>query len=228
MPRPVLSRTRAALRAGWLTSSAREYGYSISAEDGFSGGATAEIIRSALGADADSTTITGDVRAYLRGLAPHHVVAIRIAGGRSTGDTSVREAFLLGGPGPDITPLDFGRSAISVLRGFGANTFAGTHVALANVDYRLPLAYPQRGSGTWPIFVRSVHTAVFADVGHAWSRTFRTGGSSRPPQARSSHRIWSSGTDFPLTATVGAAWGHDGSGLVSSGATVYFRVGRAF
>jgi hypothetical protein len=227
VPTPALSRTRAALRAGWLSSSAREYGYSISAEDGLSGGGTAELVRSALGADGDATTITGDVRAYVPGLAPHHILAVRVAGGRSTGDASVREAFLLGGPGPDVTPLDFGRSAISVLRGFGANTFAGTHVALANVDYRLPLAYPQRGFGTWPIFVRSVHAALFGDVGHAWTRTFRAEDAKTSAGAElSSDFVF--GYYFPLTATVGAAWGHDGSGLAGSGGTVYFRVGRAF
>jgi hypothetical protein len=33
---------------------------------------------------------------------------------------------------------------------------------------------------------------------------------------------------IPVTATLGAAWGHDGSGTASGGATVYFRIGRAF
>ena len=33
---------------------------------------------------------------------------------------------------------------------------------------------------------------------------------------------------LPLTATVGAAWGHDGSGRVPDQTTLYFRLGRAF
>jgi len=32
----------------------------------------------------------------------------------------------------------------------------------------------------------------------------------------------------PLTVTVGAAWGHDGSGAAPDRTTFYFRVGRAF
>ena len=32
----------------------------------------------------------------------------------------------------------------------------------------------------------------------------------------------------PFTASVGAAWGHDGSGLVSDRVTVFFHIGRAF
>ena len=49
---------------------------------------------------------------------------------------------------------------------------AGHHVALMNADYRWPVARPQRGSGTWPLFLHTVHAAVFADAGHAWTRTF--------------------------------------------------------
>ena len=52
---------------------------------------------------------------------------------------------------------DFGSSAFSLLRGFGRNTFAGSHVALANADYRWPIARPQRGIGTWPIFLHTIH-----------------------------------------------------------------------
>ncbi len=33
---------------------------------------------------------------------------------------------------------------------------------------------------------------------------------------------------FPLTATAGVAWGHDGSGVVRDGAIGYFRAGISF
>ncbi len=221
------TRTRAALRAGWSTSSAHTYGYSISPEDGITAGATAEFARTAFGADANATTLTADGRAYLPGLGPHHVLALRAAGGRSTGDAAARDVFLLGGPGPDPTTLDFGRSAISVLRGFGANTFAGSHVALVNADYRWPIAWPQRGAGTWPVFLQAVYAAAYADAGHAWTRTFRAADVKTSAGGELSVDLVA-GYSLPLTATVGAAWGHDGSGLVRSGATVYFRIGHAF
>ena len=32
----------------------------------------------------------------------------------------------------------------------------------------------------------------------------------------------------PFTVTVGAAWGHDGSGRVRDGATAYVRIGKGF
>ena len=221
------TRTRAALRGAWSTSSAHVYGYSISPEDGVTAGATAEFIRTGLGADANATTLTADARAYLPGVRAHHVIALRAAGGRSAGDASVREVFLLGGPGPDSSAMDFGRSAISVLRGFGANTFAGSRVALVNADYRWPLAWPQRGAGTWPVYVQSVHAAVYGDLGHAWTRTFRAADMKTSAGGELSTDLVL-GYSFPLTATAGAAWGRDGSGLVRSGATVYFRIGHAF
>ena len=64
--------------------------------------------------------------------------------------------------------IDFVSDAFSLLRGFPANTFAGTHVALINGEYRWPIARPQRGVGTWPLFLHSLHGAAFVDLGHAW------------------------------------------------------------
>ena len=66
--------------------------------------------------------------------------------------------------------LDFGRRAISLLRGFAPDSFAGTRVAVVNLEYRVPLARVERGVGTWPIFLHTVHGALFADAGHAWTR----------------------------------------------------------
>jgi hypothetical protein len=139
----------------------------------------------------------------------------------------VRRTFHLGGPGPDGTVIDFGRNAVSLLRGFPGDTFAGSHVALINGDYRWPLARPQRGAGTWPVFIHTVHASLFADAGHAWQRTFRPDAIKISAGAELSARIVA-GYFFPLTATVGAAWGHDGSGTVRDRATLFVRVGYAF
>src|SRR5262249_10948179 len=122
-----------------------------------------------------ATTTTADVRAYLPGPWRHHVLAIRAGGGVSSGDALMQRVFHLGGGGPNPVALDFGRDAFSLLRGFPADTFAGAKVAVANLDYRFPLARPQRGVGTWPLFLHTVHGAVFADAGNAWTGGFRSG-----------------------------------------------------
>lgn len=227
LPDGQLSVRRTALRAGWATASAHTYGYSISPEGGVTVGATVEHVPRAFGSDGEASAVTADARAYLPGVAAHHVVALRIAGGVSTGDPDLRRSFHLGGAGPDESVVDFGRNAISLLRGFEPDTFAGSHVAVVNADYRWPIARPQRGNGTWPLFVHTIHAAVFADAGHAWTRTFRTDAIKTALGAEASLNLVA-GYVFPFTLTVGSAWGHDGSGLVRDGVTAYVRVGKAF
>jgi outer membrane protein assembly factor BamA len=171
--------------------------------------------------------LTGDVRAYLPAFAPHHVAAVRVAAGISTGDATAGRTFLLGGPDSNTLNAAFGRDAISLLRGFATDTFAGSRVALVNADYRWPITRPQRGVGTWPVFLHTVHAAVFADAGHAWTQTFDAGAIKYSAGAELSTNLVA-GYSIPFAVTIGAAWGHDGSGLLRDRATVYFRVGTAF
>ncbi len=220
-----MSRTRAGVRAGWALSSARTFGYSISPERGLSFGLGVEAVRRALGASGEATTLTADVRGYVPGFSRHQILALRLAGGASSGG-DLRRTFLLGGGAANAGTLDFGSEAITLLRGFPLDTFAGTHVALANIDYRVPIARPERGAGTWPLFVRAVHGAAFLDLGHAWTRTF----DARDLKVDAGGELGLdvvAGYSVPLTVAAGAAWGRDGSGLVRGGA-VYLRVGRAF
>jgi len=215
-----------ASRFGLAASTARFYGYSISPEDGYAVGATSELSRRGVGSSADETTLTGDARAYLPGLGRHQVAAIRIAGGTSTGTPGARRTFLIGGAGPALDVLDFGREAVSLLRGFPSQSFAGTHVALVNADYRFPLARPQRGAGTWPLFLHTIHGAVFADAGQAWTDRFRAGNTKTSLGGEFSLDVVA-GYSFPFTASLGAAWGRDGTDR-SNRATAYLRIGRAF
>src|SRR5262249_22269409 len=127
----------------------------------------------------------------------------------------------------NASTLDFGSHAISLLRGFASDTFAGTRVALLNADYRWPIARPQRGYGTWPFLVHTVHAAVFTDVGHAWTRTFSAADVKSSAGAELSMDAVA-GYSFPFTATVGAAWRLDGSGAIPTGVAAYVRIGRAF
>jgi hypothetical protein len=227
LPDRSFSRSHGAARAAWATASSHVYGYSISPEGGVTAGTTVEVERPGLGAFAAATTITADVRTYLPSFASHHVLALRLAGGRATGDPAVRRTFRLGGAGPDASVIDFSRSAISLLRGFPDNSFAGSRVALVNVDYRFPIVRPQRGRGTWPLFLHTVHGAVFGDAGHAWTRAFRADAIKTSIGAELSANVVF-GYFVPFTVTAGAARGHDGAGAVSDRTTLYVRIGRAF
>lgn len=227
LPDGVISRNRTALRAAWAIETAHTYGYSISPEGGVLAGATAEIVRRAIGASADATAVTGDLRGYLPSVAPHHVIALRAAGASATGDPTMTRFFDLGGAAPNVDPIDFGDGAFSLLRGFPTDTFAGTHVAVANLDYRFPIARPQRGVGTWPVFLHTIHAAVFVDAGNAWVRRFDLHDLKSSAGAELSTDLIA-GYVLPLTITAGAARTHDGSHLVADGWSGYLRVGRAF
>jgi hypothetical protein len=218
---------RVAARAAWSLTTAQRYGYSISPVEGVSVGATAELAGTGLDRLSDAATVTADARAYMSGPLPHHVLAMRVAGGASTGPREIGRLFRLGGAAPNADVLDFGRGALSLLRGFGVDAFAGRRAAVANVEYRLPLTRIEEGVGTWPAFVRTVHGAVFVDVGHAWTDGFRAADVKTSAGAEASMDLVL-GYVLPMTVTVGGAYGHDGAGRAPSGATAYVRIGRAF
>jgi hypothetical protein len=226
-PTTTLSVNRTSLRAGVATTSAHSYGYSISPESGIAAGATAEWVRGSGAALADATTLTADARAYLPAGASHSVVALRAAAGSSRGDSLMSRTFLLGGAAGSPDVLNFGSEAFSLLRGFAPDTFAGTHAALLNADYRWPIARPQHGYGTFPLFLHTIHGALFADAGQTWTETFRASDLKTSAGVELSADLVA-GYSLPLTATVGIGWGHDGSGRVADGRVLYMRIGRAF
>ncbi|MEO7273443.1 MAG: hypothetical protein ABIX28_18525, partial [Vicinamibacterales bacterium] len=163
---------RRALRAGYTLTTARTYGYSISREQGWALTTSYEAVRRALGSDGDAGSVVADVRRYQPAGIAHGVIAARIAGATAWGDERARREFTDAGDGPQPGTLDFDADAIGLVRGFDDDR-RGPHALVANLEYRVPLRRVQRGLGTWPVFVRSVHGAVFADAGQAWNRAFR-------------------------------------------------------
>ncbi len=65
--RPIDQRAaRRSIRSGYAFSSAKQYGFSISREEGWSLSATNELIAQALGSDGDAGSVVADVRGYRR------------------------------------------------------------------------------------------------------------------------------------------------------------------
>jgi hypothetical protein len=214
--------TRGALRTGWTLNASRTYGYSISAEDGWRASVTTELSRRALGADGDGGASTIDMRGYLPVRPQHAVVAARFAAARSWGDRGVRRLFSASGNDAQLGGFTFGSDAIGLIRGVDTGDIAGTHAAVVNIDYRVPLMRLEHGAGTFPLFARTLHGALFADAGHAWESTFRR----RDVQVSLGAELSLDaviGYSLPLTLTTGAAWASNGRGFVAFG-----RVGRAF
>jgi outer membrane protein assembly factor BamA len=202
------ARSRNAVRAGWALNSSREYGYSISPEDGVGMALNLERVTPSLGADAEAWTVTGDARAYVPGLNANHVVAVRLGAAASTGDAAMTRSFSLGGSAQPAGPFVVATGAIGLIRGLPPDDRVGAAVLVANVDYRFPIARVERGIRTWPFFLRDVHGAIFADVGSAGpvidalpAPAFSTG-------AEVASRI-TLGYSWNLSVAVGAAWVHD-------------------
>jgi len=224
--RPPQDVQRTAIRLGWNFVNAKSYGYSISRESGAALRLTWEDAPEGLGSDASSSAMTIDTRAYGQ-LGPRHAaVAIRVAGASAWGDEDARRVFSAAGSEPAPSSFDFGRGAVGLLRGFESDTVIGSRVAVANLDYRFPLRYIQRGSGTIPLFLRTIHSAVFADAGNAWDDTFRWNDVRVSAGAELSVDTVI-GFGLPLSFTAGVAWRHDPVGA-QDGIAVFGRIGRAF
>ncbi|HET7619382.1 MAG TPA: hypothetical protein VFK20_12800 [Vicinamibacterales bacterium] len=214
---------RRSLRGGWLFDSRRLFGYSISVEEGWLAKAIVESTRRALGADGDAGAAVMDVRHYWRLNGGHIVLAARGAGATAWGDNRVRRTFGVGGSGPAGAGFDVGEDAIGLLRGASA-TPSGPHAAVINLDVRVPIAFVERGWGTVPVSLRSIHAAAFADAAHAWRGRFSLDdvGTSFGAEVSFDTVL---GYVLPVTFAGGVAWVED---TAPRRATTFARIGAAF
>ena len=138
----------------------------------------------ALGSEVSLGKVIADARVYSRLFRADDALALHFAAGLTVGSPDFERSFTVGGF-PDGALFDVVGTNPAVLRGYPDNAFMGRRFVDANVEYRFPLGHPQRGYRLLPLFVRHLHGAVFADVGHAWSGEFQwrrsqTGGGSGP------------------------------------------------
>ena len=97
---------------------------------------------------------------------------------------------------------------------------------MINLDYRLPLLRIERGAGTFPVFARTLHGALFADAGHVWDDSFDAHDARLAIGGELSLDAVL-GYSLPLTFTAGASWRRDPSGH-ERGAAGFARIGVAF
>jgi hypothetical protein len=219
--------SRNAIRLGWSLSTARVFGYSVSPEGGVSARVTYEAVSPSLGADGAARAGTADLRLYLPGGIPHAVIALRVAGGASSGDALVSRVFSLGG-NQAPSRYDFGRHGLGLLRGFAEDFVAGSRIAMLNLDFRVPVVRVERGSGTRPVFFNTLHAATFVDVGDAWVErvSWRDVKTSVGAELALDLTL---GYTYAVTFATGAAWTRDPSGgRTHNGPAVFVRLGRAF
>lgn len=164
----------ATVRLSWAYSSAQGSVYGISTERGTRMNIGLEYGAPELGSDHTLRIIDGSIRRYVpMPWNSHHVLAMALAGGASQGDYPRRGVFFTGGF-VDIPVLDWYTSNLAqggfVLRGYEPGRFVGAQFNRANLEYRFPIWYAERGIQTLPFFLRTLSGAVFADYGGAFDR----------------------------------------------------------
>lgn len=164
--------TLSGLRLAWQFNTAKEYGFSISREDGRRLLASYERFDHRLGSDSDQNRYIAGWHEYRGLLLQHHVLAARLTGALATGDRLIQRAFEVGGPSVAEEFLD-PEQAEFFLRGYPARLLRGQKAALGTLEYRLPLQNIEHGISTWPFFFQRTHAAFFYDIGNAWDKDTR-------------------------------------------------------
>lgn len=167
----------AVVRLGYGYSNAQGTAYGISAEKGFSLGVGVDEADPAIGSESTLTAIGGVLTAYqLLPWGQHHVLALGLSGGTSTGSYARRGLYGTGGF-VDQTLYDAYTSVVRqssfVLRGYSPGQFVGTAYNLLNLEYRFPLLYADRGISTLPVFLRTLSGVLFFDFGGAYDNLDR-------------------------------------------------------
>ena len=209
------------LEVAWALGTVKQYPYSISAVDGVRLRVAYLKEDPAFGSDLSLGKLFADARAYVPLVVPGDALALRVGGGTTFGERGFTESYAVGGF-PSGSLRDVVGTNSSVLRGYADDAFLGRRVLHANVEYRVPLAHPQRGWRSLPLFLRHLHAAAFADTAQAWSDRFRWSAMKTGFGVAVGADL-SLSPGLPLTATVGVA-----RGVADKGETqIYFRTGLA-
>lgn len=183
---PVLPETGrvASLGIGASYSSLRRYTFSVSTEQGRALSVGLGVSLKGLGSQYEAYSASWHYAEYIpMPWRPeplrNHTLILSYSGGLSGGELSRRGAYYLGGLAVQTQDIlraffDFTRGGYGSLRGYPYASVGGTELHLLNAEYRFPIAWVQRGLGTFPFFLQRLTGALFADYGDAFSDRWRT------------------------------------------------------
>lgn len=160
------------VRLGLAWDSTRQFGYSISSENGLLAAVDYERLTDGLGSDQERRQLTTDVRGFIsipvrRSPMGRHVLGFRAAAGYSEGDFILQREFTLGGTDlGGLLRLDTTRWPV---RGFSTGRLRGQNVATGSVEYRFPIYQIDRGPAAYPLFFQRLIGDFFYDRGTAWN-----------------------------------------------------------
>ncbi|AJD47925.1 hypothetical protein S7S_07545 [Isoalcanivorax pacificus W11-5] len=139
-----------------------QFRYSISPAAGRQIALVAET-NEAIDSDYSGEVYTLDWREYVH-LGASHVLALRAAGAWGT----ERPKPIVLSDQPVDPNAWFGRDRY-LLRGYPDDEIFGRRIAVGSAEWRFPLARIQRNWHTYPLGLRDLHGALFADTGAAWN-----------------------------------------------------------
>jgi Tol biopolymer transport system component len=211
------------LELGWsLQHDVRSFADSISPARGQTLTLTAVKEATALGSQVALVKLLANLRAFQRGFGKNDVLAVQMAAGTTIGGQAFQRTFAVGGfPGGSL--FDIARTNQTVLRGYPDDIYTGRRMLCGNLEYRFPIAHPQRGIWSAPIFLRHVHAAVFTDAGGAFNDSLHLSDLHASAGGAFGVDLFV-GHAIPLTTTVGVAHGFDREGSILG----YFRMGLSF
>jgi outer membrane protein assembly factor BamA len=152
------------LFAGFSFDNVLKYPYSISSEEGRRISVLYRRFDRGLGSDLDLSKYSIEYQDFLRlptAALNHQTLYLRFAGAFADGNLNFgQQAFQIGGIPSDLNPYP--------LRGYPARMVTGKYVATGTFEYRTPLVFPKSDTGTFPLFTKTVHAALFVDAGEVW------------------------------------------------------------
>lgn len=118
-----------------------------------------------------------------------------------------------------------------LFRGYPSGTFVGRQTLNSNLEYRFPISEPNRGSGTRPLFFKTLNAAAFVDILAVDGAYYKPPGPYRRAFIEDFH--FSTGGELhldttlayhlPLTLILGGYWGL--SDKVGSNFTIFTGIG---
>jgi hypothetical protein len=162
------------VRVSWSYSNSFRPLYGISPERGVFLALSSDFAGAPTGSEASLITVDARAIGYLP--APwfrHHVFALALTGGAASGSFPGRGYYYSGGYIQQNTfdAITTGlRQSAFVIRGYEPAAFVGSQFNLANLEYRFPLVWPDRGVVTLPAFLHGAWGTLFADYGGAYYR----------------------------------------------------------
>ncbi|HEY3498493.1 MAG TPA: hypothetical protein VGK73_27570 [Polyangiaceae bacterium] len=162
------------IHLGYSFSNARATPLAVSNEAGFAASVAADFADPAWGSESTLTAFSARAVGYLpMPWLRHHVLALGLSGGTSTGSYARYGLYSTGGfadtPPFDAITTSYPQSSF-VLRGYLPGQFVGSNYNLLNLEYRFPIWYIDRGISTLPGFLRTLSGTLFLDWGGTYER----------------------------------------------------------